>query len=103
MIKVQYNNGQAERRLARRIPCLVPVRVYADSTGVPESYVLPATNPSQGGVFLLTDLLLTEGTWMDVEYVVPGQPAPVRGRGRVVRVETDAPGPGMAVQLDARC
>jgi hypothetical protein len=102
MSKTQPRKDQIERRSIRRIPCRVPVRVYADSTGVPESYLLTGTDSSPGGVFVISDLLLTEGEWMDVEYVVPGRRAPVRGRGRVVRVETAAPGPGMAVQLDAR-
>jgi hypothetical protein len=90
-----------ERRLRRRLPCRAPVRIYATPDKVSDSFVLESTNLSPDGVFLHTDLLFPVGEWLNLEFVVPGRASPVRGRGRVVRVDkgSSPPGPGMAVCL----
>lgn len=89
----------SERRARRRLPCRAPVRVYATPDRVSDSFVLESTDLSPEGVFLHTDLLFGEGEWLDLEFVVPGQARPVRGRGRVVRVDRDMERPGMAVHI----
>lgn len=90
-----------ERRNIRRLPCRAPVRVYATPDRIAESFILDSTNMSSDGVFLHTDLLFPVGEWLDLEFVVPGRAQPVRGRGKVVRVEGSVfpPGPGVAVQI----
>lgn len=88
-----------ERRNIRRLPCRAPVRVYASPDQIAESFILESTNMSRDGVFLHTDLLFPVGEWLDLEFVVPGRAQPVRGRGKVVRVEGSVAGPGVAVQV----
>jgi hypothetical protein len=90
-----------ERRGQRRLPCRAPVRVYATPDKMADSFVLESTNLSADGVFLHTDLLFPVGDWLDLEFVVPGRSRPVRGRGKVVRVDGSvlAPGPGVAVHI----
>jgi len=92
---------RVDRRQLRRIPCKTPVRVYTDQGRVSDSYTLMSADLSQDGVFLRSDYLYPVGEELDLEYVVPGQPVPVRGRASVVRVATgqEQPGPGMAVRL----
>ena len=90
-----------ERRNNRRLPCRAPVRIYADEGAVADSFFLDSADVCGDGVFLRTDLLFPVGEWLELEFSVPGRPAPVRGRGRVIRVEMTrrAAGPGVAVQL----
>lgn len=80
------------------------MRVYVDQRhSLADSYTLTSADVSPGGVFLRSHLLHPVGEPLDLEYVVPGVAAPVRARGRVVRVETrdHCPGgPGMAVELE---
>jgi len=66
-----------------------------------DSFVLESTNVNGDGVFLHTDLLFPIGEWLDLELTVPGRVRPVRGCGRVVRVDAraDPPGPGVAVVI----
>lgn len=89
-----------ERRRSARLPCRTPVRVYADSCPASESFTLLGSGLSQDGVFLHSDFLLTVGEMLEIEFLVPGQPFPVRGAGRVVRVDPGREGAGMAVRLD---
>lgn len=90
-----------ERRGRRRTPCRAPVRVYASADNFADSFVLESSDLSPDGVFLHTDLLFPVGEWLELEFVVPGRVQPVRGRGRVVRVDggSGPPGPGMAVHI----
>lgn len=90
-----------ERRLRRRLPCRAPVRIYVTQDNVSDSFVLESTNLSPEGVFLHTELLFPVGECLNLEFVVPGRAQPVRGKGRVVRVDGSSapPGPGMAVHL----
>lgn len=90
-----------ERRVRRRESCRAPVRVYATPDTPEDSFVLESTDVIADGVFLHTDLLFPVGEWLDLEFEVPGRLSPIRGRGRVVRVDGGAepPGPGVALRL----
>ncbi len=64
-------------------------------------FYLDSTDISPDGVFLSTDLLFSVGDEMDLEFLVPGSLKPVKGQGKVVRVNgsDQPPGPGVAVKL----
>ena len=89
-----------ERRGRRRESCCAPVRIYA-TPDPDDTFVLDSTDVSPDGVFLHTDLLFPVGEWLELEFEVPGRSRPVRGRGRVIRVDAgaDPPGPGVALAL----
>ncbi len=97
--------GDLERRSSNRIPCRTPVRVYADSSPASESYTLMASSLTSESVFLHSDFLLSKGEELELEYMVPGRTLPVRGNGKVVRVEGGTKsqrgekGSGMAILL----
>lgn len=86
-----------ERRRSPRVPCRTPVRVYSDDS-YSEYFVLVSANISREGIFVCTDLLLSEGECWFLELRVPGRPTPVRSAATVVRAEEydDLPGPGVA-------
>jgi hypothetical protein len=90
-----------ERRESGRLHVRTPVRIFVDDSNVADSFIMLSSNISPDGVFLNSDLLFPEGEELDLEFVVPGEARPFRGRGRVVRVETSAAGmgPGMAVHV----
>lgn len=58
-----------------------------------------SSDMSIDGVFLHTQILLDVGERLDLEFIVPGRPCPVRRGGQVVRAETGN-GSGIAVHLD---
>lgn len=90
-----------ERRTSSRLPCRTPVRIYAAPDDPELSFTLDSADFSPQGIFLRTELLFPVGEWLDLELAIPGRAQPVRGRGRVIRVNPSrkAPGPGVAVRL----
>jgi hypothetical protein len=106
-----------ERRESTRQACRMPVRIrvlapqpvleedriLADPASPDDSFVLDSADLCPEGVFLHTELLFPVGEWLELEVAVPGRARPVRGRGRVIRVNASrkAPGPGVAVRLPA--
>jgi hypothetical protein len=90
-----------ERRESTRLPCRAPVLICVDPSDQDQSFVLDSADIGPEGIFLRTELLFPVGEWLELELRVPGRAQPVRGRGRVIRVNGSrkAPGPGVAVRL----
>jgi len=90
-----------ERRAAARRAFRAPVRLWLDPDDR-DFFVLDCCNVSERGLFLATELLFPLGQRLQVELEVHGRPRPIRRLGRVVRVfaADEAPGPGIALQLD---
>jgi hypothetical protein len=90
-----------ERRTSGRRPCRTSVRVHLEPGTPDDSFYLDSTDLSSKGVFLHTDLLFPVGERLALEFIVPGRAAPVRGRGRVVRVlrSHEPPGPGLGIEI----
>ncbi len=90
-----------ERRTSGRRPCRTPVRVYLEPGTPEDSFYLESADLSSKGVFLHTELLFPVGERLALEFIVPGRAAPVRGRGRVVRVirAEEPPGPGLGIEI----
>jgi hypothetical protein len=102
MPELTHLESSMERRECHRLPCRAPVRIYAEPhCPSSDSFILESADISPEGLFLHTELLFPVGEWLDLEFVVPGRARPVRGRGKVVRVNATylPPGPGVAVHL----
>lgn len=70
------------RRLSKRLD----VEFWVETAGEEGRYHL-AGNVSAGGLFLESPLPLPEGTTTQMELHIPGEPAPLRCAGEVLRAE----------------
>ena len=82
---------QVERRVGQRFPYLLPVSVRQPSASLEGIGI--TQDLSSRGVFLLTDVQLTEGAEVELTLQMPseitlGESMPVRCRGKVLRVVT---------------
>ena len=79
---------QVERRVGQRFPYLLPVSIRQSSASIEGVGI--TQDLSSRGVFLLTELSLTEGSEVELTLQMPseitlGESMPVRCRGRVLR------------------
>ena len=86
-----------ERRQGARWPFQVPVRVLVDGDCAAD-YVLHSRNLGDEAVFLDTDLLLSLGDEVGIEF--PLGDRRVAGWGRVTRVVGDAQRSGVVVRFN---
>lgn len=88
-------------RIFRRVPFEAELRIRFEEGG--EELVARSANLSLGGMFVVADPPPEPGSTFELSFKLPEQPAPVRGRGRVVwtRAEGEGPDrlPGMGVRF----
>ncbi|HUK52329.1 MAG TPA: PilZ domain-containing protein [Candidatus Binatia bacterium] len=75
-----------EKRKFRRVPLGAVVR--AESGGTP--YSLDGRNISAGGMLVKTAHTAEEGSTLRLEFLLPGDPNPIRVTGAVQHVSPDA-------------
>lgn len=80
--------GRFPPRIFRRVPFEAEIRVRFEDGG--EEAVTRTANISLGGMFVLLPQPRPVGTAFELEFKLPEQPAPVRGRGRVVWIREEA-------------
>ena len=76
---------QEVRRLSKRLD----VEFWVETSGEDSRYHL-AGNVSEGGLFLESPLSLPAGTITQMELHIPGEAAPLRCAGEVLRAEEEA-------------
>jgi uncharacterized protein (TIGR02266 family) len=83
----------------RRTQLRVPVQLWVEESHETARYFQHCSNLSEGGIFIEKTIPHPIGTFVDIEFTLPGDEAPIRVRAEIVSALEDEEALGMGMKF----